>query len=174
MGHRRSGGMDERCVHLCNTHVVRLWLAAIQLSNSSKVVFWLLSYTNTPGYRRSVKCVCVRRIHWGTLNILFTPYAGLNESLSEHVPQFIAHCICGSDLLKMSRQQLEYLKVFPPSPSFLLLLCTYLSTPLPPLSVYCSLALWKCKQFTVLLDNALVHRIHVYTPVHSIYQSTAS
>lgn len=36
---------------------------------------------------------------------------GLHKCLETHIPQFLAHCICGSDLLKMSHQQLEYLKV---------------------------------------------------------------
>ena len=36
---------------------------------------------------------------------------GLSDAMSEHVPQFVAHCICGSDLLKMSKQQLDYLMV---------------------------------------------------------------
>ena len=38
-------------------------------------------------------------------------YIGLGDSLSQHVPQFMAHSISGSDLLKLSRPQLEYLKV---------------------------------------------------------------
>lgn len=36
---------------------------------------------------------------------------GLDSSLEEHIPQLLAHCICGHDLLKLSQQQLEYLKV---------------------------------------------------------------
>ena len=36
---------------------------------------------------------------------------GLSDAMSGHVPQFVAHCICGSDLLKMSKQQLDYLMV---------------------------------------------------------------
>ena len=36
---------------------------------------------------------------------------GLNECLVSHVPQFEAHCITGADLLKLTRSQLEYLKV---------------------------------------------------------------
>ena len=31
--------------------------------------------------------------------------------MSGHIPQFVAHCICGNDLLKMSKQQLDYLMV---------------------------------------------------------------
>ena len=36
---------------------------------------------------------------------------GLSDAMSGHVAQFVAHCICGSDLLKMSKQQLDYLMV---------------------------------------------------------------
>ena len=38
-------------------------------------------------------------------------FLGLNECLASHVPQFEAHCITGTDLLKLTRSQLEYLKV---------------------------------------------------------------
>ena len=37
--------------------------------------------------------------------------AGLGDAVSEHAPQFSAHCICGEDLLKLNRQKLEYLQV---------------------------------------------------------------
>ena len=37
--------------------------------------------------------------------------AGLSDAMVAHLPQFEAHCICGNDLLKMTRQQLEYLRV---------------------------------------------------------------
>ncbi|XP_064405032.1 connector enhancer of kinase suppressor of ras 2-like isoform X2 [Halichondria panicea] len=36
---------------------------------------------------------------------------GLDQTLEEHTHQLLAHCICGHDLLKLSQQQLEYLKV---------------------------------------------------------------
>jgi len=36
---------------------------------------------------------------------------GLDGCLSQHISQFRAHCICGVDLLKLSQQQLDYLKV---------------------------------------------------------------
>lgn len=36
---------------------------------------------------------------------------GLDDCLSGHIQQFKAHCICGIDLLKLARQQLDYLKV---------------------------------------------------------------
>ena len=36
---------------------------------------------------------------------------GLGDAVSEHAPQFLAHCICGEDLLKLNRQKLEYLQV---------------------------------------------------------------
>ena len=36
---------------------------------------------------------------------------GLSDAMSGHIPQFVAHCICGNDLLKMSKQQLDYLMV---------------------------------------------------------------
>ena len=38
--------------------------------------------------------------------------SGLGDAVSEHVSQFLAHCICGEDLLKLNRQRLEYLKVW--------------------------------------------------------------
>ena len=37
---------------------------------------------------------------------------GLGDAVSEHAPQFLAHCICGEDLLKLNRQKLEYLQVY--------------------------------------------------------------
>ena len=36
--------------------------------------------------------------------------SGLGDAVSEHVSQFLAHCMCGEDLLKLNQQQLEYLK----------------------------------------------------------------
>ena len=38
-------------------------------------------------------------------------HTGLGDAVSEHAPQFLAHCICGEDLLKLNRQKLEYLQV---------------------------------------------------------------
>ena len=43
--------------------------------------------------------------------ILTIAHTGLGEAVSEHAPQFLAHCICGEDLLKLNRQKLEYLQV---------------------------------------------------------------
>lgn len=45
------------------------------------------------------------------VNVCFVKSLGLGDAVSEHVPQFLAHCICGEDLLKLNRQKLEYLQV---------------------------------------------------------------
>lgn len=44
-------------------------------------------------------------------NNMYVYCEGLHRCLEQHIPQFEAHCIRGSDLLKLSQQQLEYLKV---------------------------------------------------------------
>ena len=43
---------------------------------------------------------------------IYYELTGLGEAVSEHAPQFLAHCICGEDLLKLNRQKLEYLQVY--------------------------------------------------------------
>lgn len=43
--------------------------------------------------------------------VLYYNHTGLGDAVSEHAPQFLAHCICGEDLLKLNRQKLEYLQV---------------------------------------------------------------
>ncbi len=52
---------------------------------------------------------------WSQLTLLYNIAsvctAGLDQTLEEHTHQLVAHCICGHDLLKLSQQQLEYLKV---------------------------------------------------------------
>ncbi|XP_011404187.1 PREDICTED: connector enhancer of kinase suppressor of ras 2-like [Amphimedon queenslandica] len=60
------------------------------------------SMTNSSQYSR----VCYWDVNQVSLWI-----KGLNECLVSHVPQFEAHCITGADLLKLTRSQLEYLKV---------------------------------------------------------------
>lgn len=45
------------------------------------------------------------------LMVFWCVSTGLSDAMSGHIPQFVAHCICGNDLLKMSKQQLDYLMV---------------------------------------------------------------
>ena len=59
------------------------------------------------------ECCLVVCSHRPALLLLLSLYnsAGLSDVMSAHIPQFVAHCICGNDLLKMSKQQLDYLRV---------------------------------------------------------------
>lgn len=56
---------------------------------------------------------------------IYYKLTGLGEAVSEHVPQFLAHCICGEDLLKLNRQKLEYLQVFHSYYLYSVWICTY-------------------------------------------------
>ena len=52
--------------------------------------------------------------HYVCMAYIWSVYklTGLGDAVSEHAPQFLAHCICGEDLLKLNRQKLEYLQVY--------------------------------------------------------------
>ena len=57
-------------------------------------------------------CVYFHYLIFANLTLLLIFWcAGLSDAMSGHIPQFVAHCICGNDLLKMSKQQLDYLMV---------------------------------------------------------------
>ena len=50
-------------------------------------------------------------LYCGHIYFVIVLVVGLDPALQPHLPQFQAHCIQGSDIIKMDRQKLEYLKV---------------------------------------------------------------
>ena len=100
---------------------------------------------------------------------IYYELTGLGEAVSEHAPQFLAHCICGEDLLKLNRQKLEYLQVFYSYYLYSVWICTYTCIYMHTDILYVHIADNDAELYILLGNRLSLHHGKLHTSANEHY-----